>query len=71
MKICDNLLQVASDYYKFAVYCSIWIIFLHLAHREPDNKFYAFDAGAYATLVGTLGLLAEAFIAAHLRRRMR
>ncbi|KAG1744638.1 uncharacterized protein EDB91DRAFT_196525 [Suillus paluster] len=33
------------------------IIFLYLAHREPEIKFYAFYAGTYAIVMGALGLL--------------
>ncbi|KAG1731372.1 hypothetical protein EDB19DRAFT_1334164 [Suillus lakei] len=32
------------------------IVFLHLALREPEIKFYAFYAGAYAIAKGALGL---------------
>jgi hypothetical protein len=35
------------------------IIFLHLARSEPKIKYYAFYAGAYAIVMGTLGLLAS------------
>ncbi|KAG2145466.1 uncharacterized protein EDB93DRAFT_1151220 [Suillus bovinus] len=35
------------------------IIFLHLAHREPEIKYYAFYAGAHAIVMGALGLLSS------------
>ncbi|KAG2052075.1 hypothetical protein BDR06DRAFT_973263 [Suillus hirtellus] len=38
---------------------SMGIVFLHLAHREPEIKYYAFYAGAHAIVMGALGLLAS------------
>ncbi|KAG2121317.1 hypothetical protein DEU56DRAFT_97240 [Suillus clintonianus] len=33
------------------------IVFLYLARREPEIKFYAFYAGTYAIVMGALGLI--------------
>ncbi|KAG2121313.1 hypothetical protein DEU56DRAFT_760725 [Suillus clintonianus] len=33
------------------------IVFLYLARREPEIKFYAFYAGAYSTVMGAVALI--------------
>ncbi|KAG1731378.1 hypothetical protein EDB19DRAFT_1831705 [Suillus lakei] len=59
MQIVDPVAATILHLLRTAATLCMGIIFLYLARREPEIKFYAFYAGAYATVMGALGLLAS------------
>lgn len=57
MQVANPIVATILHLLRAAAMLCMGIVFLHLAHREPEIKYYAFYAGAHTIVMGALGLL--------------
>lgn len=65
----ENLVSTILYFLRATAMMCMGMVFLHLADREPEIKYYALYAGVHATVVGAFGLIISEIAMDRLLRR--